>query len=209
MNDRNRHDVSGHRAPSLPSGRSPFVAASFKDVDDAVAAARGLEASGYTHDQISVFMSEAARTGYREAHPNMVIAGDGVTVDSVQLKRGHKTLEGAATGGAVGGAIGAVAAVIAAVGTTLVVPAIGLVVAGPVAAAFAGAGAGGATGGLVGALVGSGMSEYRATRFERAVKAGHIIVGVEARTDAERNDLIERLDKMGGGVIAEAESLAD
>lgn len=189
---------------TLPSGRSRLVAASFDDVDNAIEATRTLESHGYDQDQISVFMSDATRYGYLEANPGFKSAD--VVVDRVELRKENKVLEGAGAGGVIGGAIGAVGAAVAAVGSALLIPPLGLAVAGPVVSVFAGAGAGAAAGGLVGALIGSGMSEYRARRFEQAVKNGHVIVGVSARTEAERHDLIERLDSAGGKLIDEAEN---
>lgn len=191
---------------TFPGGGSRFVAASFSDVDDAVGAARELEERGYDRDQISVFMSSATREGYIHTHPGVV--GDSpspkaVVVDSVELEKDRKTLEGAGAGGLVGGGLGAVGAALVAAGTTLIVPGLGLAVAGPIAAALAGAGAGAAAGGLVGALVGSGMSEYRAHQFEKDVKDGHVIVGATARTEAELSDLNEQMKALGGKPISE------
>jgi hypothetical protein len=207
MSDRiGDEDRDAFRVTTLPGEGSRFVAASFSDVDDAVRATRSLEEHGYEPEQISVFMSSSTRAGYLSANPDLVVDGDSIVVDHVHLTKESRALEGAATGGAIGGAIGAVGAAIAAVGTSLLIPPLGIVVAGPIVAAFAGAGAGAAAGGLVGALAGAGMSEYRARRFEKAVKAGHVVVGVTARTEAERNDLIERLDRAGGDVILEKDA---
>jgi hypothetical protein len=189
---------------TFPDGRSRFVAASFSDVDEAVDAARELEERGYDRDQISVFMSSKTREGYIHTHRDVVSDNPrAVVVDNVELQKDRKTLEGAGAGGLVGGSLGAVGAALAAAGTSLIVPGLGLAVAGPVAAALAGAGAGAAAGGLVGALVGSGMSEYRAHRFEKDVKEGHVIVGATARTEAERSDLDEQMKALGGDPITE------
>jgi hypothetical protein len=185
----------------FPSGDPSFVAAAFSDVDDAIDAARMLEERGYDRDQISVFMSAETRHGFLEAAAR--VRGDSVVVDHAELEKERRTLEGAGAGGAIGGALGAVGAAIVAAGSTLLIPGLGIAIAGPVVAAFAGAGAGAAAGGIVGALVGAGMSEYRARRFEEFVKKGHVIVGATARTEAERNDLADRLDKAGGRIIGE------
>ena len=186
---------------SFPSGDPSFVAAAFSDVDSAIDAAHTLEERGYDRDQISVFMSAETRHGFLEAAAR--VRGEAVVVDHVELEKENKALEGAGAGGAIGGALGAVGAAIAAAGSSLLIPALGLAIAGPVVAAFAGAGAGAAAGGVVGALVGAGMSEYRARRFEEAVKKGHVIVGATARTVAERTDLADRLHSAGGKVIGE------
>jgi hypothetical protein len=197
------NELQAFQVSTFPSGRLRFVAASFNDVDNAIAATRMLESHGYDQDQISVFMSDSTRYGYLEANPGIKSAD--FVVDRVELKKENKALEGAGAGGVIGGAIGAVGAAVAAVGTALLIPPLGLAVAGPIVAVFAGAGAGAAAGGLVGALIGSGMSEYRARRFEKAVKDGHVVVGVVARTEAERHDLFERLEAAGGTLIGDVE----
>jgi hypothetical protein len=118
-----------------------------------------------------------------------------------RFEKHRKTLEGAGAGGTIGGTLGAVGGAIAAVGTTFVVPPLGLAVAGPLAAMLVGAGAGAATGGLVGAFVGAGMTEYRAHQFKELIKAGRIIVGVTAETDAERTRIVELLRSQGGDLV--------
>jgi hypothetical protein len=65
------------------------------------------------------------------------------------------------------------------------IPGLGIVVAGPLAAAVAGAGAGGVTGGIIGALIGSGIPEERAHVYEKGVKEGNIVMGVDARDQAD------------------------
>lgn len=206
---RENHDLDtrgDYRFDRLPSGRSRFVSAHFSDLDDAVAAARALEKRGYDRERIVVFMSAEQRRHYLTTRPEFDdIESDEVVVEEVGVEKGDRTLEGAGAGGAIGGSLGAIGAAILAVGTTVVVPPLGIVVAGPVAAALAGAGAGGAAGGLVGALAGAGMSEYRARRFKKLVEEGHLIVGAEASTDAERTDLEEQLREHGGTIVEEKE----
>jgi hypothetical protein len=191
------------RFDTFPDGRSRFVFASFKDLEDAMDAVRDLESRGYDREQLSVFMSTETRGRYLESHPEIVDQDGHVLVHEVELERERKTLEGAGAGGAIGGVIGAAAAAIAAIGTAIIIPPLGIAVAGPVAAALAGAGAGAAAGGLVGALVGSGMSQYRARQFERLVKDGRTIVGGRARTEAERTDLEDKLRRAGGNLVAD------
>lgn len=194
----------GYRVESFPSGRSRLVAAHFNDLDDAVEATRFLEERGYARDSIAVFMSTERHRQLVRTRPEFESDGEGAAVvENVELKKESKTMEGAGTGGAIGGGLGAVGAAVAAVGTTLVVPPLGITVAGPLAAGLAGGGAGAAAGGLVGALAGAGMSEYRAKRFHDLLNAGHLIVGVEAETEAERSDLEERLEDLGGTVVRE------
>ena len=51
--------------------------------------------------------------------------------------------------------------------------------------------AGGVTGGIIGALIGSGIPEARATLYEKGVKEGNIVIGVNAR-NPEDADYVER-----------------
>jgi hypothetical protein len=98
---------------------------------------------------------------------------------------GTKAWEGAGKGAAIGGAVGATLAAIAAIGTTLALPGLGLLVAGPIAAALAGAGAGALTGGLVGALVGAGIPEEHAKVYDKGIREGAIMMGVNPRTNED------------------------
>ncbi len=156
------------------ANKATLVTGLFKTRAAAEAAVDALMKRGYTREEISVLMSDATR--------NKEFAVE---------TRTHAA-DGAGIGGAVGGTIGAVLAAIAAVGTNIALPGLGLVVAGPLAAALAGAGAGGATGGIIGALIGAGIPEHRAKVYDAGLRAGGILLGVEAKTDEEA-DKIERL----------------
>ena len=72
---------------------------------------------------------------------------------------------------------------------------------GAVVAALAGAGAGGAAGGLIGALVGAGIPEHRAKVYDASLRAGGILIGVEAKTDEEADKLEELLKDLGAEYI--------
>lgn len=138
-----------------------------------------IEKQGYTRDAVSLLMSTATKT------------------KEFGIEEGSKAAAGAGVGGAVGAGIGATIAAIVAIGTTVSVPGLGLVVAGPLAAALAGAGAGAATGGLIGTLVGAGIPEYRAKVYDEAVRAGGIVLGVEAK-DEKDADLLEKIFEDAG-----------
>jgi hypothetical protein len=156
-----------------------LVTGLFKNRADAEAGVRAVLARGYDRDDITVLMSDATRS------------------KEFAFKTGTKAAEGAGVGGAVGGTVGAVIGAIAAVGTTLAIPGLGLVVAGPLAAALAGAGAGGAAGGLIGLLVGAGIPEQRAKVYEAGLREGGILIGVEAKTGAEADELEEIFESIG------------
>src|SRR5687768_4219117 len=139
----------------------------FRDRDSAERAYRSLNDRGYGKDDINLLMSDDTRKKY--------FAGD-------DTELGSKAWEGAGKGAAIGGGVGATLAAIAAIGTTLALPGIGLLIAGPIAAALAGGGAGALTGGLVGALVGAGIPEEHAKHYEKGLKEGGIVMGVNPRS---------------------------
>ena len=158
-----------------------FVTGLFKTRAAAEAAVDAIIKRGYTRDEISVLMSDSTK--------NKEFA--------VQT-RTH-AVDGLGIGSAIGGTVGAVLAAIAAVGTSIAIPGLGLAVAGPIAAALAGAGAGGATGGLIGMLIGTGMPEHRAKVYDTGIRGGGILLGVEAKTDAD----VDRLETLFEDIGAE------
>ena len=159
--------------------KSTLVTGLFKSRAAAEAAVDALIKRGYTREEISVLMSDATK--------NKEFA--------VQTK--SHAADGAGIGGAVGGTIGAVLAAIVAVGTSIAIPGLGLVVAGPIAAALAGAGAGAAAGGVIGALIGAGIPEYRAKVYDAGIRSGGILVGVEARSEEDGDNLETLLADLG------------
>jgi hypothetical protein len=149
-----------------------LVTGMFQDKDSAERAYSSLNSRGYATDDIHVLMSDEARDKYYGKHEE-------------KTELGNKALEGAGAGSAIGTTLGAIAGAVAAIGTNLILPGLGLVIAGPLAAGLAGAGAGAATGGIIGALIGAGIPEERAKVYEEGVKKGHIVLGVDARDDAD------------------------
>src|SRR5437762_7928731 len=148
-----------------------LVTGVFKTRVAAEAAVDAIIKRGYSRDDISVLMSDATK------HKEFAIQSKTHAAD------------GAGIGGAVGGTVGAVLATLVAVGTIVTIPPLGaLVVAGPIVAALAGAGAGAATGGIIGALVGVGIPEHRAKVYDAGLRAGGILLGVEAKS-AEDADM--------------------
>jgi len=159
-----------------------FVTGLFKTRAAAEAAVDAIIKRGYTRDDISVLMSDATK--------NKEFA--------VQT-RSHAA-DGLGIGGAIGGTVGAVLAAILAVGTSIAIPG-GIFVAGPIAAALAGAGAGGATGGLIGLLIGTGIPEHRAKVYDTGLRGGGILLGVEAKTDDEVDNLEKLLEDIGAEYV--------
>jgi hypothetical protein len=143
----------------------------FRDRESAERAYGTLNTRGYSNDDFSMVMSDETRKKHFS--------------DDNDTELDTKAWEGAGKGAAIGGTVGGTLAALAAIGTTLALPGIGLLVAGPIAAGLAGAGAGAATGGLIGGLVGSGIPEDRAKEYDRGVREGGIMMGVNARSDED------------------------
>ena len=156
-----------------------LVTGLFKTRVAAEAAVDAILKRGYTRDEISVLMSDATKS------------------KEFGLETGTRGADGAGIGGAVGGTIGAVLAALTAVAAPIVLPGIGIVVAGPIAAALMGAGAGAATGGLIGALIGAGIPEHRAKVYDASLRAGGILLGVEAKSNDEADRLEKLLEDIG------------
>ena len=145
-----------------------MVLGTFQDREAAERAYRVALDRGYGDRDIHVIMSDDTRKRH--------FAGD---------KIGNKALEGTGVGAATGGAVGATILGIIAAGSAVAVPGIGLLIAGPIAGALAGGAAGGVAGGLIGALVGAGIPESRAKEYERDIRDGRILVGVNPRSDED------------------------
>ena len=144
-----------------------MVTGLFRDRESAERVYNSLRGRGYNDDDVSMMMSDDTRKKYFS--------------DDDKTNFDTKAWEGAGKGAAIGGTMGATLAAIAAIGTSVALPGIGLLVAGPLAAGIAGAG----VGGLVGALIGSGIPEDRAKEYEHGIKEGGILMGVNARDDAD------------------------
>jgi len=156
-----------------------LVTGLFKTRVAAEAAVDAIIKRGYTRDDISVLMSDATKS------------------KEFAIETRTHAADGAGIGGAVGGTVGAVIAALVAAGTSIALPGLGLVIAGPIVAALAGAGAGGATGGLIGALVGAGIPEHRAKVYDASLRSGGILIGIEAKSAEEANELEKLLGDLG------------
>jgi hypothetical protein len=187
------HHKHDFRFQKLESGRLAFVSGVFDEVENAEKAVIALERQGFGRDQITVLMPEELRTRYLNEGP------------VVEVEKKSKAAEGLGTGGAIGGAVGAIVGGVAAAGTSLIIPGLGLVIAGPLAAALAGAGAGGVAGGVLGALIGAGIPEYQARYYEAKLKEGGIVVGAEARGEAEADAIEKELESCGAADVKQVE----
>ncbi|MGI8898472.1 MAG: hypothetical protein ACR2IB_08775 [Pyrinomonadaceae bacterium] len=167
MGDFNKDRVSEGSQGAARGTEKRMLTGLFRDRESAERAYKGMSERGYGKDDVNLLMSEDTRKKH---------------FSDKDTELGSKAWEGAGKGAAIGGGVGATLAAIAAIGTTLALPGIGLLIAGPIAAALAGGGAGALTGGLVGALVGAGIPEEHAKHYEKGLKEGGIVMGVNPRT---------------------------
>jgi hypothetical protein len=166
------------------STRQGTVVALFRDQPQAELAIRELKQEGFTESQIGVLMQDRVKQER--------------LADSTDSTVSEAAKTGAIGGGLAGGVLGLLAGVGA-----LAIPGVGPIIAGgALASTLAGAGIGAAAGGLLGALVGLGVPEEDARYFEEGVRAGGILVTVQAgsRTPEARQILVE----LGGELDATA-----
>jgi len=169
-------EAGGTSTGAAPQRSSRIMTGLFRDRESAEGAYRSLSSRGYGKDDVNLLMSDDTRKKY---------------FSDTDTELGTKAWEDAGKGAAIGGGVGATLAAIAAIGTTLALPGLGLLIAGPIAAALAGGGAGALTGGLIGALVGHGIPEERAKEYDKGIREGGIVLGVNPRTD-EDADFLEQ-----------------
>lgn len=151
------------------------VTSIFKDRAAAQGAFMKLEAAGITEDQISLVMTDDARSNH------------------FRLKESSKVDEGAATGAGLGGLVGIILGTVLAAGT-IAIPGVNLVVTGALASGLAGLGAGAVVGGLVGGLVGAGIPEHEAQLYEKQLLAGNVLVAVRV-VDSAQEDMVRKIFK--------------
>src|SRR5215510_14246293 len=152
----------------MMASRRLMMTGLFRDRASAERGYTALSARGYGKDDISLLMSEDTR---RRAFPDHGPAG---------TELGTRAAEGAGAGAVLGGGLGALLAGLSAAG--IAVPGIPIIAMGTLAAALTGAGTGGALGAIVGGLIGHGIPEDRARLYDRGVREGGIVMGVNPRS---------------------------
>ena len=172
---------------------STIVTALFKDAIGVRGAYRVALDRGFKEDDIDLVMSET--TQRQQFQPIQV----GVKLADKAAESTEKSQPDATElGGPAGGTAATIAPAVAAVGTVMLLP--GLALAGPIAIALAAAGAVGVAGGLAGALAHWGLPKTRVEEYEKQIREGAILMGVRARSDADRQHL-EREWTAAGGVL--------
>jgi hypothetical protein len=157
----------------MPEEHPLILTGLFRDRDSAERAYGSLANRGYGRDDVSLLMSDETRKRHFE------------TPDARQSDLGTKAAEGMGVGAVTGGGLGALLAGLAAAG--IAIPGLPIIAMGTLAAALAGAATGGALGALIGGLIGYGIPEDRARMYDRGIREGGIVMGVNPRSreDAE------------------------
>lgn len=172
------------------SSKPERVTALFSDRESAERAYRTCVDRGYEIGDVNVVMAEGTRQ-------RLLAGGDGTT--SLLASR---QAEGGELGGPKGGDVEILVTAVAAVGAALALPALGFVVAGPIAAALAGAGAAGVAAGLLGALGDWGIPEGRIRLYEEGIRAGGLLMMVEARSREDARVIAQQWAALGGKEVA-------
>jgi len=171
-----------------------MVTGLFKDKDSAELAFQSVVDLGYDKSDVNVVMSDDVRRRLLLAHkPSTDPPG---TTDLEQAAAAHANSSADQTwGGPVGGTVGTLAPVVAAVGV-LLIPGFGIA-AGPVAIALAASAATGVAIGLMATLMNWGIPDSRVKQYEAGVRAGGILLGVKARSDADALQIHQRWQQAG------------
>ncbi len=163
-----------------------MVTGLFKDKDSAELAFQSVVDLGYDKGDINVVMSDEVRQRFVLGHSGLEEAAAADTNDSANK----------IWGGPVGGTVGTIAPVVAAVGV-LLIPGFGIA-AGPVAIALAASAVTGVAIGLMAILINWGIPDSRVKQYEAGLRAGGILLGVKARSDAEALQIRQRWQERGG-----------
>ena len=173
-----------------------MVTGLFKDKDSAELAFQSVVDLGYDKSDVNVVMSDEVRQRYFLA--NNPTTGDAGATD-LEEKAAAADINNPANktwGGPVGGTVGTLAPVVAAVGV-LLIPGFGMV-AGPVAVALAASAATGVAIGLMAILMNWGIPDSRVEQYETGLRAGGILLGVKARSDADAVQIQQCWQESGG-----------
>jgi len=174
------------------------VTAAFSDLDAAEHAYAYLMSKGYNHDEVSVVMSEEARTR---------LGKNSAIVSSHNESEVPHPSDKVAGGMAASSAVGALSGLVAAAGISMIVPGLGLIVLGPLAGL--GAGLGGALGAIFGIPFGvtaerenEDSAEKAEVDYESHLRQGRVLLSVEPRTAEDREKIEMEWDRINASVKA-------
>lgn len=174
-------------ASSSPSSPSKIVTAVFESLEAAEPAYRAALELGYEPNDINMLMSESTRDRYLSKHAHHTALAEKAAESTPQASKRAEFL-----GGPAGGTVGTIAPAIAALGAALLIPGLGLAAAGPIAVGLTAAGSAGLAAGLLGAFTNWGIPPERAEQYENALRKGAVVLGIEPRSEEDRDALLRR-----------------
>ncbi len=121
-----------------------------------------------------------------------VVMNDQTHGKAFAIESHDKSSEGFTAGATFGGIVGGILSAVAGAGV-ISMPGLNLMVAGPIVAGLAGAAVGAAAGSLVGGLIGMGIPEHEAKLYEGKLRAGHILLAVQATDSTQASRVREML----------------
>jgi len=173
-----------------------MVTGLFKDKDSAERAFDSVVELGYDKSDVNVVMTDEVRQRcFLAQHPT---TKDGGTTD-LEEKAAAADVDSPTEnpwGGPLGGTVGTLAPVLAAAGV-LLIPGVGIA-AGPLAIALAASAATGVALGLMAMLVHWGIPDWRVKQYEAGLRAGGILLGVKAHSDADASKIRQLWQETGG-----------
>jgi hypothetical protein len=172
------------------SGNRRMITGLFSDGQSAERAYQACVERGYEIGEVNVVMSDDTR--------KRLFSEDSDTTTLLARRKA----EGGELGGPTGGRVEILVTIFAAVGAALALPALGFVAAGPIAAALASAGAAGVVAGLIGALCDWGVPEERVRLYEAGIRAGGILMMVEARSDEDARQIEQHWKASGAREVS-------
>jgi hypothetical protein len=173
-----------------------MVTGLFKDKDSAELAFQCVVDLGYDKSDVNVVMSEAVRQRCLRAHKTTTESPGPTPLEEKAAAADVNDSSDSMWGGPVGGTVGTLVPVVAAVGV-LLIPGFGIV-AGPLAIALAASAATGVAISLLEILIQWGIPESRVEQYEAGLRAGGIVMGVDARSDADAAQIQQRWQERGG-----------
>jgi len=173
-----------------------MVTGLFMDKESAELAFQHVVDMGYDKADINVVMTNEVRRRYFLVQDGTADRPGATELEEKAAAADTSDTASDKLGGPVGGTMGTIAPVVAAVGVMLI-PGLGLV-AGPVAISLAASAATGVAIGLMGMLMNWGIPDTRADQYEAGIRAGGILLGVKARSDADASQIQQRWQECGG-----------
>ena len=173
-----------------------IVTGLFKDKDSAELAFQFVVDLGYDKSDVNVVMSDEVRQRYFLAHKPTADSPDTTDLEEKAAAGDSNNSANNTWGGPVGGTVGTLAPVVAAVGV-LLIPGFGIV-AGPLAISLLASAATGVAISLMGILKDWGIPDSRVEQYEAGLRAGGILLGVKANSDADALQIQQRWQEAGG-----------